>query len=106
MLRIELSIIGNAFVFAARDEVEEVFFHVRACAGNRVHLVATNHFGQRNAQFSSAHRARERDHHFSATIQMRDVSVGCVFEHGCVEMPVITLNELADAAHLHITNFA
>jgi hypothetical protein len=37
---------------------------------------------------------------------MRAVSIGCVFQHGRVEMPVIALNELADAAHLHIANFA
>jgi hypothetical protein len=37
---------------------------------------------------------------------MRNVGVGCVFQHRCVEMPKIALNEFADAAHLHITNFA
>jgi hypothetical protein len=71
-----------------------------------VHFVAANYFGERNAQLGGAHGASECDHHLSAAIEMRDVGVGCVFQHGRVEMPVIALNELADAAHLHITNFA
>jgi len=37
---------------------------------------------------------------------MRNVGVGCVFQHRRVEMPEMALNELADAAHLYITNFA
>src|SRR5262245_21812553 len=37
---------------------------------------------------------------------MRNVGVGCVFQHRRVEMPEIALNELADAAHLYITNSA
>jgi acetolactate synthase regulatory subunit len=36
---------------------------------------------------------------------MRDVRVGRIFQHRGVEMSEIALNELADAAHLHITNF-
>jgi hypothetical protein len=34
---------------------------------------------------------------------MGNISVGCVFQHGRVEMPEMALNELADGAHLHIT---
>jgi len=37
---------------------------------------------------------------------MRNVGVGRVFQHRRIEMPEIALNELADAAHLQITNFA
>src|SRR4051812_6752458 len=36
---------------------------------------------------------------------MRHISVGCVFQHRSVEMPEMTLNELADATHVHISNF-
>jgi hypothetical protein len=36
---------------------------------------------------------------------MRNVCVGCVFQYRRVEMPEMALNELADAAHLHITKF-
>jgi hypothetical protein len=37
---------------------------------------------------------------------MGDVGVGCVFQHRRVEMAVIPLNELADAAHFQIINLA
>ncbi len=67
-------------------------------------FVLANHLRQRNAQFRGAHGAGERDHHFSAIIQMRDVGVGSVFQHCGIEMPVVAFNELADAAHLHFTN--
>ena len=68
-------------------------------------FVTANHLCERHAQFGSAHRTRQSDHHLSATIEMRDVGIGCVFQHRRVEMPEIAVNELADAAHLQITNF-
>ncbi len=71
-----------------------------------MHFVTADHFCERHAQFGGAHRTRQSDHHLSATIEMRNVSLGCVFQHRRIEMPEIALNELADAAHLHITNFA
>src|ERR1700747_95636 len=37
---------------------------------------------------------------------MRDVSVCSVFQHCGIEMPEVAFNELADAAHLHFTNFS
>src|SRR5215471_4631321 len=36
---------------------------------------------------------------------MRNVGVGCVFQHRRIEMSKMALNELADATHLQITNF-
>src|SRR5215468_11418728 len=71
-----------------------------------MHFVAPDHFCERHAQLGSTHRARQSDHHLSATIEMRNVGVGCVFQHCRVEMPEMAFNELADAAHFHITNFA
>ena len=71
-----------------------------------MHFVPADHFRKRHAQFGGAHRPRQRDHYLSATIEMRTVRVGCVFQHRRVEMPEMALNELADAAHLYITNFA
>jgi hypothetical protein len=35
---------------------------------------------------------------------MRDVRIGCVFQSCRVEVTEISINELADAAHLHFIN--
>src|SRR5437762_7883688 len=69
-------------------------------------FVLANHFRESNAKLRGAHRAGERDHHFSTTIEMRNVGIGSVFQDRGVEMPVMAINELADAAHFHLTNFA
>jgi hypothetical protein len=37
----------------------------------------------------------------SAAIEMSDVSIGCVFQHRGIEVPIMAIDELADAAWLH-----
>jgi hypothetical protein len=69
-----------------------------------VDFVLPNHFRERKAQFSSAHCPCKRDHHFPAAIQMRDVRIGCIFQSCRVEVTVMPINELADAAHLYFIN--
>src|SRR5438552_15785825 len=103
--RTKLAIIRKADVLTARDQIEKVFLQIRTGAGDGVDFVPGNHFRQRNAEFRGAHGARERDHHFSAAIQMRDISVGGISQHRRVEMPEMAINELADAAHLYIIDF-
>jgi hypothetical protein len=71
-----------------------------------VHFVLPDHFRERNAQFGSAHCPGERDHHFTATIQVRGVRIGCIFQSCRVEVTEMPINELADAAHFHFINFA
>ena len=71
-----------------------------------MHFVLANHFGERNAQLGGAHCASERDHHFSAAIEMRNVGIGSILQARGVKMPEVAINELADAAHFHFTNFA
>jgi hypothetical protein len=60
-------------------------------------LISANHFCERDAQLGRAHCTGERDQHFSATVNMTDVSIGCVFEDGGIEVPEIVINKLADA---------
>src|SRR5438552_14615380 len=105
LLRTEFAIIRKAHVLAARYEIEQVFLQIRSGAGDGVDFVPANHVRQRNAEFRGTHSARERDHHFSAAIQMRDVRVGSILQGCGVEMPEMAINELADAAHLRFTNF-
>ena len=106
MLWTQLAIVRNSFVFATRNEIEQVFLKIRTGAGDGMHFVTANHLGERNTQFGGAHRTGQGNHHLSATIEMRHVGVGCVFQHRRVEMPKMALNELSDAAHLYITSFA
>ena len=106
LLRRQRPIIRDALILAARDEIEEVLLQIRAGASNGVDFFLPNHFRQRDAQFGSAHRASESDHHFSAAIEMRDVGVRGVFKHCRVEVPVMAVNKLADVARLHFITFA
>ena len=64
-----------------------------------------NHFSQRDSQFRRTHRSRECDHHFSTSIEVSDVGIGRVFQDSGVKMPVVAINELANAAHLHFQLF-
>jgi hypothetical protein len=68
-------------------------------------FVVTNHFRERNAQLGGAHRAGERDHHFSAAIEMCNVGIGSILQDRGVEMPEVAINELANVAHFHFTKF-
>ena len=104
LLGTELAIIGQALVFCARDKIEKVFFQIRAGAGDGVNFVLTNHLGQRNAELGGAHRAGESDHHFAATAKVRDVSIGGIFDHRGVEVPVMPINEFADRTRLYAVN--
>ena len=104
-LRAQLAVVGYAFVLAARDQIKEVLLQVRAGAGNGMDFILTNHFSEGDTQLGRAHRASERDHHFPAAIEMRDVGVGSVFEDCRVEVPIMAVNELADATCFHAINF-
>ena len=75
---------------------------IGAGAGDGVHFVLPNHFRERNAELGRAHRAGERDHHFPAGVEMRDVSLGRVFQNGGVEMAVMPIDEFADRARFFL----
>jgi hypothetical protein len=100
----QFAIMRNPFVLAARDKIKEVFFEVRAGTGDSVHFVLANHFRERNAKFSSAHCPGERDHHFPASLEMRGIRVGGIFDHCRIKVTEMPINELADAACLHFIN--
>ena len=106
LLRTQLAIIRKTDILAACDQIEKVLFQIRSGAGDGMDFVPANHFRQRNAQLSGAHGAGERDHHFPAVVQMRDVGIGSVFQDRSVEVPVVAINELADAAHFYSPIFA
>ena len=76
-----------------RDEIENVLLQIRAGAGDEMHLVLADHFGERQAEFGGAHRAAERDHHLAAAVEMRDVALRGVHERRGVEVAVVMLDE-------------
>jgi hypothetical protein len=106
LLRAQFAIIGNPFVLAARNEVEEVLLEIGAGARNGVDFVLSNHLCERNAQLGSAHCPGERNHHFPASLEMSGIGLSGIFEHCRVEVPIVTVDKLADAAYLHFINFS
>jgi hypothetical protein len=83
-----------------RHQHEEVFFEVGAGATDGLHLVATDHLGQRTAQLGGAHRAGEGDQHLPAGLQVLDIAPGSPGEARRVEMAVVVMDEVAD---LHLS---
>ena len=98
----QLPVIWNSFVLAAGNEVEEILLEVGAGAGDGVNFVLTDHFRERYAKLSRAHRSGQRDHHFSAMIEMSDVGVGGVFQDGGVEVPKMLIDKSTDTAQRYL----
>src|SRR6266513_5343009 len=105
LLRSQLTIIRQANILAARNQIKKILLQIRSGTGDGMDFVLANHFSQRDAQFRRAHRSRECDHHFSTSIEVSAVGIGSVFQDSGVKMPVVAINELADAAHLHFQLF-
>jgi hypothetical protein len=59
-----------------------------------MNFILPDHFGEREAEFRRAHRAAERDHHFAAVVEMRDVTARGVHERRGVEVAIVVLDEL------------
>ncbi len=66
VLRGEVAVVRHALVEVVGDEVEDVFFEIRAGAADAVDLVLADHFGQRDTEFGGAHGAGKGDEHFAA----------------------------------------
>jgi len=69
-----------------------------------VDFVLTNHLSEGDAELGRAHRAGESDHHFPASVNVRDVSVGRVFNYGGVEVPVMPIDEFGDGPRFYAVN--
>jgi hypothetical protein len=66
LLRRQVAIVRHHHVVVVRDEVEEILLEVCAGAADRVHLVAADHLGERQAELPGRHRPGERHHHLAA----------------------------------------
>jgi hypothetical protein len=93
VFRRQRAIARHAFVIIMRDEIENILFQIRAGAGDEMHLVLPDHFGERKAEFRRAHRAAERDHHLAAGVEVRDVAARGVHERRGIEVAVMVLDE-------------
>ena len=96
VFRRQIAVARQPLVVRVRDEVEDVFFEVGARAADGVHLALANHLGERDAQLRRAHRARQRHHHRSARLEVRDVGERGVVERRGVEVAVVPLDERGD----------
>jgi hypothetical protein len=69
-----------------------------------VDFVLPKHLRERNAELSRAHRARDCDHHFVATIKVVAISIGCVFDYSRIEVTVMPIDKFADRARFRAAN--
>ena len=95
----EVAVVGHALVEVVRDEVEDVFFEIRAGAADAVNLVLADHFGERKAELGCAHGAADGDEHFSAGGEVLVVGFGGVDEGGSVEMAIVVLDKRSNCRH-------
>ncbi len=89
----------QALVVLVRHQVEDVLLQVGAGAADGVNFPLANHLGERQAEFGSAHGAGQRHEHLSAMVEVVLVSMGRLFKHRGVEMPVVVMDKFADVAH-------
>jgi hypothetical protein len=94
VLRRQIAIVRHALVVIVRDEIEDVFLEIRTGARNRLHLVLPDHFSERDAQLSGAHRAGNRHEHFSAAFEVRCIRVGGVDKRCGVEVSELVPDKL------------
>ena len=101
VLRGQVAVMGHALVVRVGHEVHQILFEVGSGAGDDLHLVLTDHFGQRNAQFGRTHRTAERNHHFTAGIDVGFVAFGGVDQGGRVEVAVMMGDKSRDRSLFH-----
>ena len=59
-------------------------------------LSLPDHLGERDAELGRAHRARQRDQHRAAAVEVRAIGFGGVDERGGVEVPEVPIDELGN----------
>jgi len=90
----EIAVVGHTAVVGVGHQVHDVFFEVCACAGDNLHFVVADHFGQRDPQFGGAHGPCDGDKHFAAFEEVGFVALCGINEGGRVEMTVMVADEL------------
>ena len=85
-----------------RDEIENIFFEIRAGRADPMHLVLPDHFRERESQLRRAHRAANRHEHLSAARQVRDVGLRSIHDDCRVEVPVMVPDEIS-YAHVRLS---
>ena len=98
IFRRQRAIAGHPLVIIVGDEVENILLQIRAGAGDELHLVLPDHFGERKTELRGAHCAPERDHHLAALVEMSDVALCGVHQRRSVEVAVMMLDEAGDGA--------
>ena len=92
----EFPVMRHPLVVVVRDEIENIFLEVRAGADDQVHLFATDHLRQRNAELGGRHGACERHQHLAPGGEMRLVALRRVEQRGCVKVAIILRDEFRD----------
>ena len=65
----QIAIVRDALVEIVRNQIENIFFEIRAGAADAMNFVLADHLGQREPEFGRAHRAREGHEHLAARCQ-------------------------------------
>ena len=69
VFRRQIAPVRNTLVEIVRNQIENVFLQICAGAANAMHLILTDHLGQRNTELRRAHRAGQRQKHLAALLR-------------------------------------
>ena len=92
----ELPVVRHPLVVVVRDEIENILLEVRAGTDDQVHLVATDHLRQRDAELGGRHCARDRHQHLAAGGEVCLVPLRRVEQRGRVKVTIILRDEFRD----------
>ena len=93
LLRGKITVMRDALVVIVRDEIVKILFQIRARAADAMHFVLTDHFSKGQAKFGGAHGPSQRDEHFAPAIEMPNVGLRGINNHGCIEMAIMPLHK-------------
>ena len=89
----QIAVVRHALVEIVSDEIEDIFFKIRAGAADAVNLVLADHFGERQAQFGGAHGAADGDEHLAAGGEQLVVGFSGIDQSRGVEMAIMVLDK-------------
>jgi hypothetical protein len=93
---VEVTVVGEVAVVVVRDEAEERLLEVGARHGQAVDEARADGWGDRDAELSRGHRARDRPEHAAAALDVAPIGDRRLPRRARVEVPVVADQELQD----------
>ena len=101
ILGCQMTILRNPAVMIMSDQIVDILLEIRSSTTDRMNLILSDHFCQREPQFCRAHCSSQRDQHPATISDMLSISERSVFNHGGIEMPIMMINKFRNRSFSH-----